>query len=625
MSSMNQVSCTLLSQDESSTSLSSVMGSPSFVPSTKLSSNILETFLSLLFDPNITSECDKQRWFAQPIHTRHSSLGGKPHNIEERHYFWGLVQTHGGPCGVITAIQAEMIKSLKLYEDFDKVVSPQEAEMALCDGLGRILARCAVAPPVDSDRMSTPACNLSCVKIVTSDFGSDLSMSNFLSFGERLNSVTVYSKLSTKPDTIDEEIEFLAEATSEFLFKSGTVKVFGCPCGVILFLLSIVMTRGVETIQADMDDPSNAHLTAQFGHSSQELINLFLTGQASSNTFDNVVILGGGSLKCYGIQNQPDIGYLSQLEALRYCSVGSFYKSPKFPIWIIGSSSHFTVLFGSMENLKECESEILLEKCRRAFKSIENAEENGFIPVDKLNDTLKVLNLDVGDAVNTLAAALEMSGAGIVLWSDFWRATSRLLTGASLESVLNTNDIQKSSNNATPLMLTQFGESNNNTMESDEAMARRLAAEWGMDQFGKSDEELARELQAQFESNHSASCSNDEVQIVESQKPTSIAVNEDNHQTTLAETNDTAKDMEIVSSSAFKMYHYNCLRGGELSTFNVTKLTMEEAVGMSVPLVPTNFDVKNSSHCINDLESVVRTKYTSCRFDWGERKPPSLH
>jgi hypothetical protein len=248
MSSANQIPCALAQGDPSPTPQNSSMDNPSLLISTNVSSTVLSTFLSLIFDPNITSESDKQRWFAQPIHTKYNSLGGKP-NLEDRHYFWGLVQTHGGPCGVIAAIQAEMIRSLKLYEDVDKVVSPQEAEKALCDGLGRILARCAVTPPVDSDRMSAPG-NQSCVKIVTSDFGYDLSMTNFQSFGERLKTITIHSKLSIKTGANEEEIQCLAEATSDFLFQSGAVKVFGYPCGVILFLLSIVMTRGAETIQA---------------------------------------------------------------------------------------------------------------------------------------------------------------------------------------------------------------------------------------------------------------------------------------------------------------------------------------------------------------------------------------
>jgi hypothetical protein len=257
MSSANQVPCTLSQGHALPSRPNSSMNDPSFC--TKLPCMVLDTFLSLLFDPNITSECDKQRWFAQPIHTKYHSLGGKP-NFEERHCTWGLVQSHGGPCGVIAAIQAEIIRSLKIYEDIDKIVSPQEAEKALCDALGRILARCAVEPPVDSDRMSV-SCNLSCVKVVTSDFGNDLSLSNFQSFGERLKTITVHSKLSTKPGTREEELQYLAEATADFLFQSGTIKVYGYPCGVILFLLSIVMTRGVETIQSgkhwNLNPPEN--------------------------------------------------------------------------------------------------------------------------------------------------------------------------------------------------------------------------------------------------------------------------------------------------------------------------------------------------------------------------------
>lgn len=89
-----------------------------------------------------------------------------------------------------------------------------------------------------------------------------------------------------------------------------------------------------------MDDP-NTTITSQFGHSSQELINLLLTGQAVSNVFDNSMTVSG-ELTCRGIQQRPAVGYLSQLEALHYCEVGGYYKSPAFPIWVIGSTSHFS-------------------------------------------------------------------------------------------------------------------------------------------------------------------------------------------------------------------------------------------------------------------------------------------
>ena len=93
-----------------------------------------------------------------------------------------------------------------------------------------------------------------------------------------------------------------------------------------------------------MDDP-NTSLTSNFGHSSQELMNLLLTGQAVSNVFDNSMKLSD-DWTCHGIQSRSAIGYLSILESLRYCEVGGYYKSPTFPIWIVGSTSHFSVLFG---------------------------------------------------------------------------------------------------------------------------------------------------------------------------------------------------------------------------------------------------------------------------------------
>jgi hypothetical protein len=186
---------------------------------------------------------------------------------------------------------------------------------------------------------------------------------------------------------------------------------------------------------------------------------------------------------------------------MRYCEVGGYYKNPRFPIWVVGSTSHFTVLFGEAAALKESQSDALLEKCRRAFKAVEGGEENGFIAKDSLGKVLETLEIDVGgeSVVQTLAAMLEVSGAGIILWDDFWKAASRLLTGASVETVLNgTSDtaVSKAVGNNPQgddtLLLTQFGESGDQKpaaldqkppakpsgAETDEEMARRLADEW---------------------------------------------------------------------------------------------------------------------------------------------------
>lgn len=62
-------------------------------------------------------------------------------------------------------------------------------------------------------------------------------------------------------------------------------------------------------------------MIGQFGHCNQELINLLLTGYAVSNVFDGEMELGDSGMKVKGIKKRSLIGYLTHLEALRYCQV----------------------------------------------------------------------------------------------------------------------------------------------------------------------------------------------------------------------------------------------------------------------------------------------------------------
>eukprot|EP00554_Chaetoceros_debilis_P010050 CAMPEP_0194106732 /NCGR_PEP_ID=MMETSP0150-20130528/6710_1 /TAXON_ID=122233 /ORGANISM="Chaetoceros debilis, Strain MM31A-1" /LENGTH=871 /DNA_ID=CAMNT_0038794957 /DNA_START=51 /DNA_END=2666 /DNA_ORIENTATION=- len=724
---------------------------------------ILPNFQSLMWDPNVTLETDQQRWFDQGIHTFamanensndkgsmaeeetkiDNDLGvGSRQNIDQ----WGILQTHGGPCGVLAVIQAEMIKSLQIYnihQDNERQgnVTREDAEKALCEALGLILARCALAPSVDtSSEVATDAETSNSNSNTWSNTTANTSMSTSITDGVKLvqpmyedeiPSIIEYGSYNAKlkcthiqaiqdtattseyqgtnppdrkrskgPDVNantngnmkslqqrqnQTKLQNLAQATAMYLMENDLLKLFKRTGGVILLAMSMIQTRGFDHIKNDMDDPTS-HLTANFGHSSQEFINLLLTGQATSNTFDNTITLGGGALKCHGVQSQPSIGYLTQLEALRYCSVGSYYKTPQFPIWVVGSTSHFTVLFGPPTSLEESESDVILQMCRRAFKSCEGAEDNGFIPVSELGAILKKLDVNLEEAgAQTLGASLKMAGSGIILWSDFWKATSRLMTGASLDSVLQTQtDVTSTSSNNEVLALTQFGDSATNarpsssgqqatntaagpSVESDEEMARRLAREWGgvdggdvsfpLSQGGgsqshKSDEELARELQAQFEADDGITSvttnvgtsstgvqstfgpmpkyadADAEVAAITSITPrldTAAAYRGESH------TNTTHENIEKLQDNSFPMYHYNSLRGGILTKFNVTRLSEEEAVGMAVALSETSTDSGafggggGTGGDTVDLETVVRTKYPSCKFDWGGKTPPSLH
>ena len=114
----------------------------------------------------------------------------------------------------------------------------------------------------------------------------------------------------------------------------------------------------------------------------------------------------------------------------------------------------------------------------------------------------------------SLIPLLQVAGAGIILWDDFWKACSRLMTGSSFESIMSSkddlmqvdgdndefpdwlrpiprqmeiDDNDKNSNHygPHPLLITQFGEDKNlpttsaSVHKSDEELAKKLAEEWG--------------------------------------------------------------------------------------------------------------------------------------------------
>ena len=74
------------------------------------------------------------------------------------------------------------------------------------------------------------------------------------------------------------------------------------------------------------------------------MVNLALTGRARSNVFNGVQDLGGLVLR--GIDSRAEIGFLSLFEHYENIAVGSHLKSPRLPIWVVCSESHYTVLFG---------------------------------------------------------------------------------------------------------------------------------------------------------------------------------------------------------------------------------------------------------------------------------------
>ncbi|OEL14232.1 Protein FAM188A [Dichanthelium oligosanthes] len=201
----------------------------------------------------------------------------------------------------------------------------------------------------------------------------------------------------------------------------ANIPLFESRLGAMLFLISALLSRGLEYIQADRDDPSQPLVTAPFGHASQEIVNLLLCGEAVPNVFDGKMDLGGGmSLK--GIPNNVEVGFLTLLESLNLCKVGQYLKCPKWPIWVVGSESHYTVLFALNPNVQEeNELEERESKIRRAFDAQDQSGGGGFISVEGFQQVLR--DTDINFPSDKLE---DLCNAGIIVWSEFWQALLQL-------------------------------------------------------------------------------------------------------------------------------------------------------------------------------------------------------
>lgn len=194
------------------------------------------------------------------------------------------------------------------------------------------------------------------------------------------------------------------------------------PLGVLTFVYSVLLSRGTDTIRSDMDD-STSYLVGAFGHSSQELVNLLLCGRAVTNVFDGTKVLGDPNdptaWRLKGIQQQNEVGFLTLLEALRYSTVGEFYKSPKFPIWVIGSSNHYTCMFSLDRRVGQLTSSQKKHRsARTAFESLD-PENNGFIPITQLPALMAQLDAAVlppNTTMEDVKKRLDPDGLGLILF-----------------------------------------------------------------------------------------------------------------------------------------------------------------------------------------------------------------
>ncbi|XP_039718592.1 putative ubiquitin carboxyl-terminal hydrolase MINDY-4 isoform X7 [Pteropus medius] len=213
---------------------------------------------------------------------------------------YGIVQNKGGPCGVLAAVQGCVLQKL-LFEgdsraDCTRQLQPSNTHrthclaLAIADIVWRAGGhRRAVVTLASGTQQFSP----------TGKYKADGVLETLV-----LYTLTCYEELVT----------FLQQSVHQF-----EVGPYGC----ILLTLSAILSRSTELVRQDFDVPTS-HLIGAHGYCTQELVNLLLTGKASSNTFNDVVELDSGNgdvtlLK--GIAARSDVGFLSLFEHYNVCQL----------------------------------------------------------------------------------------------------------------------------------------------------------------------------------------------------------------------------------------------------------------------------------------------------------------
>ncbi|XP_074263721.1 uncharacterized protein LOC141586410 [Silene latifolia] len=337
----------------------------------------------------------------------------------------GLVQHEGGPCGVLAAIQGFVLKNLLfLPEESSNIASktPQRSwhresmtperfasipeprrKRALVRGMAEILFRCGSNKKVVIATLNVLDSNGLCVNEGPKDEIVLQALEGFSMESAADMQKTLRVSTYTSSESAIQRLEAL-------------IPIFESRMGAMLFLISALLSRGLVFVQADRDDPGLPLVTAPFGHASQEIVNLLLSGEAVANVFDEKIDLGGGMF-LKGVSSNVEIGFLTLLESLNFCKVGQHLKCPKWPIWVVGSESHYTVLFAFDPSVQEeNEMEERESKIRRAFDAQDQSGGGGFISVEGLHQVLKETNINLPqDKLD------QLRNAGFVVWTEFWQ------------------------------------------------------------------------------------------------------------------------------------------------------------------------------------------------------------
>ncbi|KAK3588094.1 hypothetical protein CHS0354_012150 [Potamilus streckersoni] len=365
---------------------------------TKLDDSIIAEIKHLIWESSLKDEVFN-RWTQGFVFSEHEPTA--------------LVQHNGGPCAVIAPVQGFLLRNALFSENAREdlsTVSGGEAREYLVQALGDILVQVS----------SGSFCILSLDQPESQTHGA----ANEEQGPEEENAARKHDtgESSCKRQRLDQEsfhsrIRCTKCKDEESMRTNLKSKMddFQNNNGVLLYLYSLVLTKGLDQIKNEVEDPGQPLIDGIHGHGSQVLINLMITGKAVNNVWDDEKEVSG--LKLQGIPRQAVIGFLTYMEHLRYCEVGWYLKNPKYPVWLLASETHITVLFSREKSLVV--SETPQSSARQVFQRFD-PEGNGFISTSLLEDLMNTLGL-VSDKeyVDIMKEKLDAENLGIITLSSF--------------------------------------------------------------------------------------------------------------------------------------------------------------------------------------------------------------
>ncbi|KAF0045355.1 hypothetical protein F2P81_001884 [Scophthalmus maximus] len=300
-----------------------------------------------------------------------------------------LEQFEGGPCAVIAPVQAFLLKNIVFNRECSnwRQMSEEGQKTALCSTLSEILESACSSP-------STGFC------LVTWAKGQSPHTSTHTNTQSQSQTQDVPEPESSQPPQEQSPTALAAEDLGFERFHSDIHKRTvmsvtdlreevlslyhtwrGC-CGVLLFLYSVILTKGIENIRNEIQDTMEPLIDPVHGHGSQSLVNLLVTGHAVSNVWDGDRECSG--MKLHGIHKQASVGFLTLMESLRFCKELTVIQ-----------------MFSLHTEMSLVGPESPSEQARRVFQSfdpegkaiITAMEYNGFIPESLLEDVMKALDL----------------------------------------------------------------------------------------------------------------------------------------------------------------------------------------------------------------------------------------